>query len=90
MGSGVGDMVALRVLEELTRQGVRVPEDAGVLGLYDFRCNRTAKRPVTTWRIDPVEIAEKACDALLERVEFPDRPPARQFVRPKLIEHGTF
>jgi len=84
------DMAALRILNDLTAQNVRVPQDAGVLGLFNFEQNRAAARPVTTWHIDPAQISETACDALLESLEFPERRPVRRYVKPRFVEHGTF
>lgn len=83
------DMQALRVAGVLRARGFRTPEDAGVIGLFDFECNRAAERPVTTWRIDPLEIGRAAVETLLERIEFPGRERVRRYLRPRFMDHGT-
>ena len=83
------DSTALRLLRILHERGFQIPRDAGVVGLVDADCNRRAKRPVTTWRIDSFKMGMAAGDMLLDRIEFPGRPPARRYIKPVFVDHGT-
>ena len=85
----LSDFLALRIHETLLARGFRVPDDAGVIGLFDFECNRSAAHPVTTWHIDPVEIGRVAVETLIERIEFPERERVQRHLKPSFVDHGT-
>ena len=83
------DRSALRVRDALEKRGFRVPQDAGVIGLFNFKCNKTGNRPVTSWAIDPFEVGRTAVEMLMERIEFPKRKHVRRYLKPEFVDHGT-
>jgi DNA-binding LacI/PurR family transcriptional regulator len=84
------DPTALRIHETLLARGFCVPDDAGVIGLFDYECNRSAARPVTTWHICPEEVGRVAVETLTERIEFPDRARVQRYLKPTYVDRGTF
>mgnify|MGYP003810127753 CR=1 FL=1 len=83
------DMTAIRLVCVLRQRGYRVPEDAGAIGMLDADCNRHGDMRVTTWRIDPLEMGGAAVEILLDRLEFPERPLTRRYLKPEFVDHGT-
>ena len=85
----MGDKWGLHALEALRANGLTVPGQCGVIGRGGQQINRYAEDPVTSWRIDPIEIGRVAAETLLERIEFPQRDRVRRYLRPDLVDHGT-
>ncbi|MCB8819689.1 LacI family DNA-binding transcriptional regulator [Microvirga rosea] len=65
----VSDLHALRVLMELQRAGIRVPEDASVTGFDDMMWSSVVTPSLTTMRMDMPKIAEIAVESLLRDIE---------------------
>lgn len=65
----VSDLLALRVLMELHRAGIRVPEHASVTGFDDLIWARVITPSLTTVRMDMATIAELAVTALAEAID---------------------
>ncbi|WP_232308152.1 LacI family DNA-binding transcriptional regulator [Tsuneonella dongtanensis] len=78
------DAIALGALEALDREGVRVPEDFGVIGFDGLAAGVHSHPPLTT--IEP-DFAE-AGRALVSRICDPDEEPTRR-VPVRLIERGS-
>lgn len=70
------DMVATGVLRELHRQRVRVPEDVAVVGFDDVDECRFTTPTLTTVAPDKTEIARRALELLVQRVDGFDGPVA--------------
>jgi DNA-binding LacI/PurR family transcriptional regulator len=63
------DLVALGLLQELTRQGVRVPDDIALVGYDDIEFAAAAAVPLTSVRQPREQLGRTAAELLLEEVE---------------------
>lgn len=84
------DFIALGLLDALqTRFGLRIPQEASVIGYddipqaaWDFSNLTTIGQPVDQFAVETVAL-------LKARIERPDRPPRREFVDVSLVRRGT-
>jgi LacI family transcriptional regulator len=67
--AAVSDLHALRVLTELQREGIEVPEEASVTGFDDLIFSAVVTPPLTTMRMDMGRIADLAVGALLRAID---------------------
>jgi LacI family transcriptional regulator len=70
------DLHALRALTELQRAGIRVPNEASVVGFDDLVWSSVVSPSITTVRQDAVAIADIAIGALLATIEREPSPEA--------------
>ena len=63
------DALALGAMHELQRQGVRVPEDIAIVGFDDIEDSRYSTPALTTISPGREEIAIRAVDLVVDRVE---------------------
>jgi LacI family gluconate utilization system Gnt-I transcriptional repressor len=70
------DLVALGVLAEASRRGLRVPEDLAVIGFGASEAGAVAWPALTTVRIDGAEIGRQAAEVLIGRAQ--GREPTRR------------
>jgi LacI family transcriptional regulator len=69
------DQMAIGVLRELQRAGVRVPADLAVTGFDDVHASRVIDPPLTTVSQPLRELGSRATYRLLARIEDPALPP---------------
>ncbi|MGE5690295.1 MAG: LacI family DNA-binding transcriptional regulator [Pseudomonadota bacterium] len=81
------DVMAIGVLQEAARRGVRVPADLSVVGFDGIAADWTEPR-LTTIEQPIAEIAETAVDALRRLIDDPDRP-LPHFVFPPKLRRGA-
>jgi DNA-binding LacI/PurR family transcriptional regulator len=87
----INDQIALGVLDHIRhRAGLRVPEDVKVIGFDDVPEAGWLSYGLTTYRQDPVEMAEEAVDVLDLRQAEPHRPPQRRRLTAHLIVRQSF
>lgn len=67
--AAVSDLHALRVLMELQRNGIRVPDDVSVTGFDDLAWSSVLTPGLTTMRMDMPTIADIAVSSVLEALE---------------------
>jgi LacI family transcriptional regulator len=60
------DLMALGVLQEMVRHGVRVPEDFAIVGYDDIDFAAAAAVPLTSVRKPRVELGRRAAELLLD------------------------
>lgn len=65
----VNDQLAVGVVNELTRSGVRVPQDVAVVGYGDTSVARSASVPLTTVRQPMSDLGRAAVDHLISESE---------------------
>ena len=65
------DNCAVGVIDMLTRQGYRVPDDVAVTGFDDSRLSRMSYRQMTTVRQDVAALSAAALDTVVERIANP-------------------
>lgn len=82
---GANDRCAAGLLATLVRAGVRVPEDVSVVGFDDSSVARLPFTQLTTVRHDPARLAAQALDALIARIEDPERPVVEHRDAPDLV-----
>lgn len=79
------DLVALGVLQELTRRRLRVPEDIAVVGYDDIEFAAAAAVPLSSVRQPREELGRTAAALLLEEVQDPAHEHRHVIFDPELI-----
>lgn len=72
------DLLAIGVLHEFARRGIRVPSDFSVIGYDDIRLTRMMAPPLTSILMSRTELARAAVTALRTRIE--DGAPERVYI----------
>lgn len=84
------DLVAMGVLQELTRHGLRVPGDVAILGYDDIDFAAAAAVPLSSIRQPRRELGRTAAELLIEESDQPDRHDHRQIIfQPDLVERSS-
>lgn len=84
---GVSDEIALGALKELTRRGVRVPDDVGVVGFDGVRAGAWSTPPLTTVESDFEVAGSLLVDRLIATIGGEAPSPRRAPVR--LVARGS-
>lgn len=79
------DIIALGVLAEFARRGVRVPEDVRVTGFDDIPYAELGQPSLTTIRQPQSEIAAEAVRVLHDRLAGAETTPRRTAITPTLV-----
>lgn len=64
-----GDELALGALFECQRRGIRVPDQMGICGFYDFDFAASTHPPLTTVRVPRYEVGQRAAEILVRAIE---------------------
>jgi DNA-binding LacI/PurR family transcriptional regulator len=86
------DVTALELIERLEAAGVRVPDDASVIGCDDIPLARLGRVSLTTLHQPIAELAALGVARMLARIEVRDGPagaPLQVRLAPELIVRGT-
>lgn len=87
----VNDLVAFALIDHLkTRLGLRVPEDVAVVGFDDLPEATWLGYRLTTFRQDPMEMAERAVALLEGRAAAPTTAPISLRIAARLMVRDTF
>lgn len=79
------DLVALGALQELSRSGVKVPEDVALMGYDDIEFAASATVPITSVRQPAREMGRRATELLCATIENPEAPAEHPTFTPELI-----
>ena len=79
------DETAFRVIGDLQRKGIRVPEDIYVTGYDNYTVSDMCVPAITTVEVDLTEMAHIAVAQLLARLEDPQKPAARHVIPGRII-----
>jgi LacI family transcriptional regulator, galactose operon repressor len=80
------DMLALGVLQEMTRRGLRVPQDVAIVGYDDIEFASAAAVPLSSVRQPREQLGRTATQLLLEEIESGGRHEHRHVVfQPELV-----
>jgi LacI family transcriptional regulator len=80
------DLIALGVLQDMTRHHVDVPGELAIVGYDDIEFAAAAAVPLTSVRQPRVQLGEAAASLLIDEVENPDTHRHRQVVfEPELV-----
>ncbi|MBF9232448.1 LacI family DNA-binding transcriptional regulator [Microvirga alba] len=83
------DIIALGVLQSLEARGLSVPSDYSVIGFDDMTIALHSRPPLTTMRIDRVELGRQGIAMLMEQIANPNTSPRRVAMAVPLIERAT-
>jgi LacI family transcriptional regulator len=83
------DLLALGVLQELTRRRLRVPDDIAIVGYDDIEFAAAAAVPLSSVRQPREELGRTAATLLLEEVEDPDHRHRHVVFEPELIARDS-
>lgn len=83
------DMIAVGLLDEAKRLGIRVPEDLSVVGHDDIELASWSVFDLTSVRQPVDDMVEAACDLLLSRIQAPGSPSRFLRFRSQIIERGS-
>jgi LacI family transcriptional regulator len=79
------DLIALGVLQEATRRGLRVPDDIAIVGYDDIEFAAAAAVPLSSVRQPREEIGRTAATLLLEEVDDPQHQHRHVVFVPELV-----
>jgi LacI family transcriptional regulator len=79
------DLVALGVLQEMVRQGVRVPDDFAIVGYDDIDFAAAAAVPLTSVRKPRQELGRRAAELLLDEAGGDGHRHEQQVFEPTLV-----
>lgn len=71
------DWSARWAIDQLMKQGLRVPEDISIVGFDDFNYVPSTEPPLTTYRVDREAMCRIVVQLVSERCSGDKRPPAR-------------
>ena len=83
------DEVAYRIIRQLRKRGLRVPEDVSVTGFDDFLRHENKEPFVTTYRVDVERMAQMTVQRLRQRIRDGSEGPIRMVVGGWLIRRDT-
>jgi LacI family transcriptional regulator len=83
------DAIAAGALRAAQERGVPVPQALSIVGHDDVPLAQWTAPPLTTVRVDCIEIAHRAADTLFQLLKQPDGPAATVTVHTRLIERRT-
>ena len=80
------DLIALGMLLEFARHGIRVPEDVTIVGFDDLSWSEAATVPLTTVRQPREELGRRAVRLLLDEIDRGDaHTHSRELLAPELV-----
>jgi len=79
------DLLALGLLQEMVRHGVRVPEDMAIVGYDDIDFAAAAAVPLTSVRKPRYELGRRAAEMLLDEARNPDHRHEQLVFEPQLV-----
>lgn len=85
----INDVMAMGVLDALRIRGLRVPQDASVVGFDNVVLSAHPAYGLTTVAQPLQAMVRRGLDLLLERVAAPDRPDETVLLRGELIVRGS-
>ncbi len=83
------DLLAVGTMQALSDLGYSIPEDYSVIGFDDITIAKHSKPPLTTVRIDRLELGRVGVKLLMQRISDPNSSAERVNLGVKLIERGT-
>jgi LacI family transcriptional regulator len=83
------DMTALHILGLARVKGLSVPDQLGLAGFDDISLALRADPPLTTVRIDKIEMGRLAARRLVERMSIPDLLPITIMMHVELVVRGS-
>jgi len=83
------DIIALGVMQYAQENGLRVPEDFGIIGFDDIYASSLPQIQLTTVAMPKTFMGRKAFEMLLDKIHSEEHSTAQYVIRPKLIIRKT-
>ena len=83
------DLSANLLIRKLSEAGLRVPEDISVVGFDNYVSDQYALQSMTTYEINTREMARRAVQLLLDRLEGDHKSPAIYVIPGRFLEKGS-
>jgi len=83
------DMMAFGVINELTEQEVKVPQDISVMGFDGIDFGMMIHPPLTTIKQPDYEMGKMACKLLFDKIKGEDIPAYDIVLQPQLIKRSS-
>lgn len=84
------DYFALGLYAALRERGLRVPDDALVIGWGDYAFSRFLDPPLSSFRLPAIEVAQRATQRLLDLINGTAAPgPVAEYFPPELLLRGS-
>ncbi|MBX4956114.1 LacI family DNA-binding transcriptional regulator [Rhizobium lentis] len=85
------DLIAFGLMDVVRQEArLRIPEDVAVIGFDDVPESSWLSYRLTTFRQDPLIMAQRAVELMERRLEDPDSPPGYERVIPELVIRQSF
>ena len=68
-GFAGSDSLAIVILAQLNKLGLKCPDDIGVVGCNDIELAQNFTPPLTTLKLPSVEMGEKAAEVLIQQIK---------------------
>ena len=81
----VNDLLAIGMLQELLKAGVKVPEEVAVVGYDDIAFAAVSAVPLTSVRQPRLQLGHRAAELLLDEATNPEHAHTRDEFQPELI-----
>ncbi len=79
------DTIAIGAMRAAKERGLSLPDDIAITGFDDIAFARDLDPPLTTIHVPKELLGELAVRKLIERINYPDRPPVVQLVPTTLV-----
>ncbi len=85
----VNDEMGLSAIQTFQGAGYRFPDDISIIGFDDIEKASHSDPPLTTMRVDRIEMGNLGARTILDRVKNPEEPPRRIDLPVRLIERES-
>jgi DNA-binding LacI/PurR family transcriptional regulator len=85
----MNDLVAIGVMEAVTRHDLAIPRDFAVIGFDDLPCASLTSPRLTTMQVDREAIGEEAYQLMQRRMRNPESKPRKVELAVTLIPGAT-
>lgn len=83
------DLIALSVMQALQGRGYSIPDDYSIIGIDDIAIGQHSRSPLTTMRIDRIELSRAAVQLLMEKIAEPDSNVRRVNIGVRIVERAS-
>jgi LacI family transcriptional regulator len=83
------DTMAVGALAFLHRNDIAVPDEISVIGFDNILLSAFVSPPLTTMATPTVELGQRLCQMLVERIRDASRQPQQEIVRSRLLERSS-
>ena len=85
----MNDLMAAGCMHVLSEMGLNVPKDIAVVGFDNREISRYLQPPLTTVQLPTTEIGTAAALHIMEKINNPSAPPAREIIHCSIIERES-